>query len=147
MRRRSLILLISGIALQLACACRSSAQDNAAVAIVVNRSLKIADMSVAEVRKLFLGDKGTLPNGRRVIVLMSPVGTPAREVVLRQIYKMSESEFAKYVLQSAFTGRQSPPHEVGYLEMKKLVADRPDVIGYLPVTRVDDAIRAVLVVQ
>jgi hypothetical protein len=103
-------------------------------------------MSLADVRKLFLGEKGTL-NGRRVILLMSPAGTPARETVLRQIYKMSESEFAKYVLQSAFTGRQTPPHEVAAGEMKRLVAERPDVIGYLPVTQVDDAIRAVLVVQ
>ena len=147
MRRSALVLLISGIALQLACSCRSSAQERVAVAIVVNRSHKIGDMSLADVRKLFLGEKGTLPNGRRVILLMSPAGTPARETVLRQIYKMSESEFAKYVLQSAFTGRQTPPHEVAAGEMKRLVAERPDVIGYLPVTQVDDAIRAVLVVQ
>jgi hypothetical protein len=146
MRRSALVLLISGIALQLACSCRSSAQERVAVAIVVNRSHKIGDMSLADVRKLFLGEKGTL-NGRRVILLMSPAGTPARETVLRQIYKMSESEFAKYVLQSAFTGRQTPPHEVAAGEMKRLVAERPDVIGYLPVTQVDDAIRAVLVVQ
>ena len=147
MRRRYLVLLISGIVLQLVSACRSSAQENVAVAIVVNRSVKSGDMSVMDVRKLFLGEKGTLPNGRRAILLMSPVGTPARKVVLRQIYKMSETEFAKYILQSAFTGRQSPPHEVAAGEMKKLVAERPDVIGYLPVTQVDDAIRAVLVVQ
>ncbi len=62
-------------------------------------------------------------------------------------FTMSESEFAKYVLQNAFTGRQSPPHEVAAGEMKRLVAERHDVIGYLPVTQVDDSIRAVLVVQ
>ena len=78
---------------------------------------------------------------------MSPAGAPEREVILRQIYKMSESEFSKYVLQSAFTGRQSPPHEVAAGEMKKLVAERPDVIGYLPITEVDEAVRPVLVVQ
>jgi hypothetical protein len=139
MRRSALVLLISGIALQLACSCRSSAQERVAVAIVVNRSHKIGDMSLADVRKLFLGEKGTL-NGRRVILLMSPAGTPARETVLRQIYKISESEFAKYVLQSAFTGRQTPPHELAAGEMKRLVAERPDVIGYLPFTQVDDGL-------
>jgi hypothetical protein len=55
---------------------------------------------------LFMGDKGTLPNGRRVTLLMSPAEAPEREVILRQIYKMSESEFSKYVLQSAFIGRR-----------------------------------------
>jgi hypothetical protein len=145
--RRALVLLISALALQLACTSMASAQHGIAVAIVVNRSQKIGDMSLQDVRKLFLGEKGTLPNGQRVSLLMTPPGTPEREAVLRQIYRMSENEFTKYVLQSAFTGRQSPPREVPAAEMKKLVAANPNAIGYLPVTQVDDAIRAILVVQ
>jgi hypothetical protein len=147
LRRRSVVLLLSGIALHLACASASSAQNRVAVAIVVNRSHQIGDMSFADVRKLYLGEKGTLPNGRRVTILMSPRGTPEREVVLRQIFKMSEREFTKYLLQSAFTGRQSPPREVAAGDMKKLVAERPEVMGYIPVSEVDSSIRAVLVVQ
>lgn len=116
-------------------------------AIVVNKSNKISDLSVADVRKLFLGEKGTLPNGRRIVLLMSPAGTPERAVILRQIYRMTESEFSKYILQSAFTGRQPPPREVVSRDMKRLVTERPDVIGYLPVSQVDDAIRPVLVIQ
>ena len=100
--RRNLVLLMSVVVIYLFCAGISNAEHRVAVAIVVNRSQKIGDMSLQEVRKLFLGEKGTLPNGRRVPLLMSPTGTPEREAVLRQIYRMSESQFTKYVLQSAY---------------------------------------------
>ena len=76
------------------------AADSMAVAFVVNPSTRIGDLGIAEVRKLFLGEKETLPNGRKAILLMAPVGTPQRLAVLQQIYKMNEKEFAKYVLQS-----------------------------------------------
>ena len=59
LRRRFLVLLLSGIALHLACASASSAQNRVAVAIVVNRSHQIGDMSFADVRKLYLGERGT----------------------------------------------------------------------------------------
>lgn len=147
MRRHSLILLVSVIALYIACECTSTAQERVVVAIVVNRSNKIGDMTLTDVRKLFLGEKGTWPNGRRVILLMSPTGSPQRAAVLRQIYKMNESEFSKYVLQSAFTGRQLPLREVAAGDMKKTVAERPEVIGYLPITEVDAAVRPVLVIR
>jgi hypothetical protein len=144
MRHRFLILLMSGVAFY-ALTSTTNAQEKGGVAIVVNRSNKISDMSLEDVRRLFLGEKGSLPNGRRVILLMSPPGTPEREVVLRQIYKMDEREFSRFVLQSAFTGRQSPPHEVPEAAMKGIIAERSDVIGFLPVEQVNGDIRPVLI--
>jgi len=45
------------------------------------------------------------------------------------------------------TGRQLPPREVASSEMKKVVAENPDVVGYLTVTQVDDTLQAILVLQ
>jgi hypothetical protein len=94
-----------------------------------------------------MGEKGKLPNGRQAILLMRGVGTPERAVVLRQIYKMNESELANYVLQSAFTGRQSVPREVNGAQMKQIVSENPSAIGYMPIAEVDEAVRPVLVIQ
>jgi len=118
-----------------------------AVAFVVNPSTRIGDLGIAEVRKLFLGEKETLPNGRKAILLMAPVGTPQRLAVLQQIYKMNEKEFAKYVLHSAFTGRYSPPREVTISDMKQIVSENPAAIGYMPISEVDQAVRPVLVIH
>jgi hypothetical protein len=59
---------------------------------------------------------------------MNPAGTLERKVILRQIYRMSESEFRKYVLQYAFTGRQSPPREVTMGDTKKFAAKHRPVL-------------------
>lgn len=123
------------------------AADSMAVAFVVNPSTRIGDLGIAEVRKLFLGEKETLPNGRKAILLMAPIGTPQRFVVLQQIYKMNEKEFAKYVLHSAFTGRYSPPREVTISDMKQIVSENPAAIGYMPISEVDQAVRPVLVIH
>jgi|KBSMisStandDraft_5_1062788.scaffolds.fasta_scaffold01962_4 hypothetical protein len=123
------------------------AADSMAVAFVVNPSTRIGDLGIAEVRKLFLGEKETLPNGRKAILLMAPVGTPQRLAVLQQIYKMNEKEFAKYVLHSAFTGRYSPPREVTISDMKQIVSENPAAIGYMPISEVDQAVRPVLVIH
>jgi hypothetical protein len=147
MRHSFIALSIIGVALYLAVANASKADQSFAVAVVVNPSTRIRDLSIGEVRKLFMGEKGKLPNGRQAILLMRGVGTPERAVVLRQIYKMNESEFAKYVLQSAFTGRQSVPREVNGAQMKQIVSENPSAIGYMPIAEVDEAVRPVLVIQ
>ena len=60
---------------------------------------------------------------------------------------MSENEFAKFVLQSAFTGRYSPPREVTVSEMKQIVSENPAAIGYMPISEVDQAVRPILLIH
>jgi ABC-type phosphate transport system substrate-binding protein len=147
MRHPLLPLVIIALVLCLTFANPSKAEPAFAIAFVVNPSTNIGDLSIADIRKLFLGVKGKLPNGRHAVLLMTPAGTPERAVVLREIYKMNESEFAKYILQSAFTGRQSPPREVNGVQMKQIVSEDPSAIGYLPISEVDQGVRPVLVIR
>jgi hypothetical protein len=118
-----------------------------AIAIVVNPSTNIGDLSLGEVRKLFMGEKSTLPHGKPALLLMAPVGTPERTVVLRQVYRMTESEFAKFILRSVFTGHQLAPREVDSAHMKQAVSENVNAIGYLPISQVDAAVRPVLLIR
>jgi ABC-type phosphate transport system substrate-binding protein len=137
-------VIAAGGILQLIGAPRVQAQ----VAIVVSKSNNIGDMSTEGVRKLFLGERSSWPNGRRVTVLMSAPGSSERTIILRHIYKMSESEYVRYTMQATFTGRvQSAPRELESLDMKRAVADNPGAIGYLPIADVDDSVHAVLMVR
>ncbi len=48
---------------------------------------------------------------------------------------------------TAFTGRiQIAPREVDSMEMKKIVAETPGAIGYIPIQEVDTSVRAVLLI-
>src|SRR5262245_54129193 len=116
------------------------------VDIIVNKANTTADLSVADARKIFLGDKTTWPSGKRVSILMLAQGQPEREVVLRDIYKMSESDYAKYFLQAAFTGKVSaPPKDIpSAAQLRQAVAENPGAHAYGKKEDLADSVKVVL---
>lgn len=119
------------------------------VDIIVNKANTIDDLSLADARKVFLGDKSTWPSGKRVTILMLAQGLPERAVILHEIYKMPEDELGQYFVQAAFAGKVSaPPKEVASAaQMKQAVAANPGAIGYVKKEEVDDSVKVVLKVQ
>jgi ABC-type phosphate transport system substrate-binding protein len=116
------------------------------VDIVVAKSNKADPLSREEVRKLFMGEKSSWPGGKRVTVLMLAANQPERGVILREVFKMNESDYTKYFLQAAFTGRvQAAPKDLpSAARMKSRLAANPYAIGYLNKGDVDDSVRVLL---
>jgi ABC-type phosphate transport system substrate-binding protein len=114
--------------------------------VIVNKANTITDLSAADAKKIFMGDKSVWPSGKRVTILMLAQGQAERAVILREIYKMNEADYGKYFLQAAFTGRiTAPPKDVASAaQMKQLVAENPGAIGYLKKAEVDDSVKVVL---
>ena len=86
-----LLALVSREAAQ--CAAASPAEPEAAVeplAIIVNRTNGVNDLSTAELRRIFLGDSSHWPNGRRITLVMREPGEPERKCMLHDLYQMSE---------------------------------------------------------
>ena len=107
------------------------------------------DLSPADAKKVFMGDKSTWPSGKRVTILMLSPGQPERAVALREIYKMSEDDYGQYFTQAAFAGKVSaPPKDVGSpAQMKQAIAANPGAIGYVKKEDVDDTVKPVLKLQ
>jgi len=116
------------------------------VDVIVNKANDTGELALADAKKIFMGDKSVWGSGKRVTILMLAPGQPERAVILREIYKMSESDYGKYFLQAAFSGRvTAPPKDVGSAaQMKQLVAANPGAIGYLKKSDVDDTVKVVL---
>ncbi len=114
--------------------------------VVVNKSNKIAPLSREEVRRIFVGEKSSWPGGKRIAVLMLAPDQPERGFILREVFKMNESDYTKYFLQAAFTGRvQSAPRDLpSAAQMKAHLAANPNAIGYLKKEDVDDSVKVVL---
>jgi ABC-type phosphate transport system substrate-binding protein len=140
----SLVLASCAAALFWPAAPPTSAADE--VDVIVNKANTISDLPLADARKIFLGDKTTWPSGKRVSILMLAQGQPERAVILREIYKMSEADYAKYFLQAAFTGKISaPPKDVpSAAQVKQLVAENPGAVGYAKKEDADDSVKVVL---
>lgn len=116
------------------------------VDIIVNKANSIADLPLADVKKIFMGDKTTWPSGKRISVLMAAAGAPERAVVLRELFKMSDAEYTKYFMQAAFTGKvTAPPKEISSAaQMKTTVAGNPGALGYVLKSDADDTVKVVL---
>jgi ABC-type phosphate transport system substrate-binding protein len=143
------LLLRTILALANLVSCRWFGSVSAApgeIDIVVNRANNLAPLSREEVRQIFVGEKSSWPGGKRIAVLMFAPGQPERGIILREVFKMKESDYTKYFLQAAFTGRvQAAPRDLpSTAEMKARLAANPNAIGYLNKADVDDSVRVVL---
>src|SRR5947199_10776507 len=85
-----------------------SASEQAAaernLAIVVNQSNPVNELTMAELRRVFLGGRGHWPNGRRITLLMLEPCWPERGAALTRIYHMDATEFNNHFMHGPFTG-------------------------------------------
>ena len=116
------------------------------VAVIVNPSNTVSNASIADLNRIFLGEKSRWPNGKHIFLIMAPPGSAERAAILKSVYKMSESEYAKYFLQASFTGAISAPPKdaASAAEIKQLVASNPGAIGYLKEQDADDTVKVIL---
>lgn len=144
-------LIVSAIAVPFAIAFRQGnsahvpepADVEQSLAIVVNQSNPVTDISFPELRKVFLGERSHWPNGRRITLVMIEPGRPERAAILRELYHMSESEMDRHFLHALFTGQVlvSPKTLNTPLGVCKFVFNVPGAIGYLRASDVDDSVR------
>src|SRR5580693_8283809 len=82
----------------------SSAQTGrgADIAVVVHPDTPVSDLSLAEVRKVLLGERQYWNSKLPVVLLIRAPVARERDVVLRVIYQMSEAQFKQYWVAKIF---------------------------------------------
>jgi phosphate transport system substrate-binding protein len=114
------------------------------LAIIVNQSNPVENLSSAELRKVFLGEKSHWTNGRRITLVMMDPGAE-RKSVLRDIYHMNENDFGNHFIHGLFTGEVfvSPKTLATPVDVRKFVFNVPGAIGYLRAADVDSSVKVV----
>ncbi len=104
-----------------------------AIVIIVNNANPVDNLSMGELKKLFLGDRSRWDTGKAVAPVMLGPGAPERTAFLKIVCGMNDADFGKYFLQAAFTGKSAtPPKEVGSAgAVKSFVAGSPGAIGFV----------------
>jgi ABC-type phosphate transport system substrate-binding protein len=117
------------------------------LAIIVNQSNPVDNVSFPELRTIFLGERSHWPNGRRITLVMLEAGQPERKVMLRTIYRMTESDFSRHFLQGLFTGEVfvSPKTLASPVGVRKFVFNVPGAIGYVRASDVDSTVKVIRV--
>jgi ABC-type phosphate transport system substrate-binding protein len=99
----------------------------------VNLANPVHDITLAELRKIYLADQNRWDDGKPVYPVIPESGAPVRAAFLRIVCGMRDADFRKYFLQATFTGKDlTAPHEVNTTAgMKKVVASSPGAIGFI----------------
>lgn len=115
------------------------------LAIVVNPSNPVENLSLVELRKIFLGERIRWPNGHRVIVAMLDSGFPERDAALREVYRMTESGYRDHFLKGRYTGDIPVlPKTLSSPEiLRRFIFNAPGAIGYLRASDVNSSVKVV----
>ncbi len=72
------------------------------LAIVVHKNAPVDNLSLTELRSIFLADQQFWDDNTRIILLVRAPQSVERDFVLNRIYQMSEAEFRQYWIAKMF---------------------------------------------
>ena len=115
------------------------------IAIVVNQENTVENLTMKDLRSIFLGERSHWPNGRRITLVMMEPGQLERKAILRDIYRMNEADFSRHFLQGLFTGEVfvSPKTLASSVGVRKFIFNVPGAIGYVRTSDVDNTVKVV----
>jgi ABC-type phosphate transport system substrate-binding protein len=91
--------------LVLAAGCWAQAQwSSGGIAVIVNRSNSTESMSMAQLRKLMLGDVRNWPDKKAVTVVARESSSKVSQTVLSSVVRLSEAEYRRYIMNAEFRG-------------------------------------------
>ena len=113
------------------------------LAIVVNRSNPLTDMSLADLRRVFRGQRSRWSNGRRVTLVMRDPGAVERNAILQSLYGIAEVEYRRTYLQAVFSGESSdaPKTLSTTYGVLRFVYNVPGAIGYVRARDADTSVK------
>jgi len=80
----------------------AEAAESSPIAIVVHQDTQVDDLSMNELRSIFMADQQFWPDRKRIILLVRAPESDERDFVLNRIYDMSEDEFRQYWIAKMF---------------------------------------------
>lgn len=143
MKKRLLTLKNALKALIMSAMLAFSGWASANIAIVVHPDNN-AVLEKKDIVRLFLAKVKTFPDGEKATPIDQMEGTRARHEFLENLLGKSEDQLRSYWARLIFTGRVLPPRTANSDgEVKKLVAQNPELIGYIQASEVDDTVKVV----
>jgi len=121
---------------------------HAGIAVIVHPGSGVDSLSVSDVKKLFLGKRKKLPDGKKAIPVDQAEGSAIRADFGKKVLGKSADQLKAYWTKIIFSGKGSPPRELADDgAVKAYVADNPGAIGYIDSGSLDSSVKAVLKVE
>lgn len=114
------------------------------LAVVVHPSAPLSDLTLDNLRRLYLGKTRTFRDGKPVTLLELP---SVRKAFYRLALGMTEDQVKRAWIALVFQGEANAPPRVmaSAEEVRAWVASHPDAIGFLPVDAVTTGVKVLTI--
>jgi len=112
------------------------------LAVIVNKSNPVNDLSLAELRRVLLGERTTWRGSKKIVLLLPTIGTPERQTALRLV-SMDESSYKIHWTEISGGGEGSavPVAAPASGIAVNLVAETEDAIAVVPLGDVKGSVK------
>jgi hypothetical protein len=114
LRRTRGFLVLACLALLALQCLRAQDQRASSIAVVVNQDTPVSDLSLEDVRKIFLGERQYWNAKLPVVLLIRAPVARERDIVLRVIYQMTEVQFKRYWIAKIFRAESANAPKIVY---------------------------------
>jgi hypothetical protein len=113
----------------------------------VNPDTPVSDLSLADVRKVLLGERQYWNSKLPVVLLIRAPVARERDVVLKVIYQMSEDQFKQYWVAKIFRAEAATPPKIVYSNdmQYELVTAMPGAIAFVDARNVRPGLKVLRV--
>ncbi|TFW26514.1 phosphate ABC transporter substrate-binding protein [Massilia arenosa] len=116
--------------------------------VIVSARSQVTALRAGQVADIFLGQIGRFPDGAEAIALDQALGSPQRDEFYSKVAARTPPLMKAYWSKMIFTGRGQPPKEAANsATVRRMVADNPNLIGYIDRAALDASVKPVLVVH
>ncbi|MDH5610895.1 MAG: phosphate ABC transporter substrate-binding protein [Gammaproteobacteria bacterium] len=118
------------------------------LAIITHPSSDTGKIDILNVRKLFLGERKSFPNGVHAIPINHVVGSPDRKEFFSSVLNMPESNHTRHWQRKISKGTgHSPTERDSYEAVLKSVANTPGSISYIDSSKVNNTVKVLLTIS
>lgn len=122
----------------------ASSISSAEISVIVSSNNPNESIDQNTVSKIFLGKAKSFPDGSQAVPIDQDDGAAARVAFNSTVIGKSASQLKSYWSRLIFTGKGTPPKQSGNdATVKELVANNPNIIGYVDSSAVDASVKVV----
>jgi hypothetical protein len=123
-----------------------AAEPRVKLVVVVQKSSPLSELSMRDLKRLYTGEHITDAEGRKLLPLNHPPGSPDRIGFDQAVLKMEPEQIGRFWVDRKIRGQPSAPRSVAPRELlRKAVAALPGAVGYLRDGEVDAQLKVVAI--
>jgi ABC-type phosphate transport system substrate-binding protein len=135
------------LALLAALVCASAMAQTGPIAVITNAGTPVTNLSRAELRTIFHGDRQFWSSSLKIALLVPAVGSAERSVMLKKIYEKNESQYKQHWVAKVFRNEAtSPPREISTRDLVvRFVRQTPGSLALVDASSIPGGVRVITI--